>query len=79
MPMATICSSCSALVKVDTVTMRVRVPVASRVTAPWEGAIVGSGSPSSPAKPSSNSRRRGASIAVICHQPRAFWPSGPVM
>ncbi|OLT04113.1 hypothetical protein BJF77_04545 [Kocuria sp. CNJ-770] len=79
MPMASICSSCPALSKVERVVMRVRPPTSSSVTTAWVVPMAGSGSPCSSAKPSSNSSRRGASTAVTVHQPAAFSPSGPVM
>jgi hypothetical protein len=41
--------------------------------------IVVTGAPSESAKPSSNSSRCGASIAVTSHQPYDFSPAGPVM
>ena len=79
MPMATSCCICSALPNVERTVIRVPPGASSRVTRPSEVGSDGSRSPAASAKPSSNSKDRGASTARTSHQPWARPPSGPVM
>ena len=78
-PIATTCSSCSALANVDVTVSRDPVGVSSKANSARMTGMDSTGLPSRSAKPSVTTNWRGASTLSHTQYPPCWSPSGPVM